>query len=146
MTSGDLTEIGEKGINLSGGQQQRVNIARAAYSRSPVIILDDVLSAVDPHVAKHLLTHLICGFLARPEEGGNTRTRILVSHQLALTVPAADQVIVLGHDFNRGCCVIASGSPNELATVLKPYTDNMVQEGQEFYAMLADIRDRKSVV
>jgi hypothetical protein len=43
---GDQTEIGEKGVNLSGGQQQRINLARAAYSRSDVILMDDPLSAV----------------------------------------------------------------------------------------------------
>ena len=43
----DLTDIGEKGVNLSGGQQQRVSLARAAYSKSDIILLDDPLSAVD---------------------------------------------------------------------------------------------------
>ena len=43
---GDLTEIGEKGVNLSGGQKQRVSLARAAYSKAPIVLLDDPLSAV----------------------------------------------------------------------------------------------------
>lgn len=47
LRDGDLTDIGEKGVNLSGGQQQRVSLARAAYSHSKVIIFDDPLSAVD---------------------------------------------------------------------------------------------------
>ena len=47
LPHGDLTDIGEKGVNLSGGQQQRVSLARAAYSYSDVILLDDPLSAVD---------------------------------------------------------------------------------------------------
>jgi ATP-binding cassette subfamily C (CFTR/MRP) protein 1 len=47
LCDGDMTDIGEKGVNLSGGQQQRVALARAAYSQSDIIILDDPLSAVD---------------------------------------------------------------------------------------------------
>ena len=43
---GDLTEIGEKGVNLSGGQKQRISLARATYSRAAYILLDDPLSAV----------------------------------------------------------------------------------------------------
>ena len=61
LEDGDETQIGEKGVNLSGGQQQRVSLARAAYSDSDVIILDDPLSAVDAPVADHIFHHLICG-------------------------------------------------------------------------------------
>lgn len=50
MPAGDETEIGEKGMNLSGGQKQRVSLARATYSNTDVILLDDPLSAVDSHV------------------------------------------------------------------------------------------------
>jgi ATP-binding cassette subfamily C (CFTR/MRP) protein 1 len=55
-----MTEIGEKGVNLSGGQKQRVSLARAVYyscmhsDRTNVILLDDVLSAVDAHVGQHM--------------------------------------------------------------------------------------------
>ncbi|KAI9357777.1 phosphatidyl serine synthase-domain-containing protein [Pilaira anomala] len=55
---GDSTEVGEKGITLSGGQKQRVAIARAVYSQADIVILDDCLSAVDAHTAKHLHEHL----------------------------------------------------------------------------------------
>lgn len=73
---GDQTEIGEKGINLSGGQKARVSLARAAYSRSDIILLDDPLSAVDAYVGKTILEHcLINGPLA-------AKTRILVTHSL----------------------------------------------------------------
>ena len=45
LAGGDLTEIGEKGINLSGGQKQRVSLARAVYSDADLYLLDDPLSA-----------------------------------------------------------------------------------------------------
>ena len=47
LSAGDATEIGEKGITLSGGQKQRVSLARALYSNSKNVLLDDCLSAVD---------------------------------------------------------------------------------------------------
>ncbi len=51
LGAGDLTEIGERGINLSGGQKHRVALARAAYGRDvDILVLDDPLSAVDAHV------------------------------------------------------------------------------------------------
>ena len=46
LPAGDLTEIGEKGINLSGGQKQRVNLARGVYFNSDILLMDDPLSAV----------------------------------------------------------------------------------------------------
>ncbi|KAI1797261.1 P-loop containing nucleoside triphosphate hydrolase protein [Ganoderma leucocontextum] len=63
LADGDLTEIGEKGINLSGGQKQRVNIARALYYNADVVIFDDPLSAVDAHVGKALFADAIIGAL-----------------------------------------------------------------------------------
>ena len=73
LSAGDLTEIGERGVNLSGGQQQRVNLARACYAPSQIVLLDDVLSAVDAHVGSHIFERCVLGFLA-------SRTRVLVSH------------------------------------------------------------------
>ncbi|KAJ5216416.1 ABC multidrug transporter [Penicillium cinerascens] len=63
LPAGDETEIGERGITLSGGQRQRLNIARAIYFDSPIILLDDPLSAVDAHVGRHLFDRAICGLL-----------------------------------------------------------------------------------
>lgn len=65
LSGGDLTEIGEKGINLSGGQKQRINLSRAVYNNSDIYLLDDPLSAVDAHVGKHIFDEVIgpYGFL-----------------------------------------------------------------------------------
>ncbi|KAJ6893914.1 ABC transporter C family member 2-like isoform X4 [Populus alba x Populus x berolinensis] len=54
LPGGDLTEIGERGVNISGGQKQRVSMARAVYSNSDVYIFDDPLSALDAHVGRQL--------------------------------------------------------------------------------------------
>ena len=59
LQDGDLTEIGERGINLSGGQKARLALACAAYSRASVMLLDDPLSAVDPNVGRTLFTKCI---------------------------------------------------------------------------------------
>ncbi|TFK38318.1 P-loop containing nucleoside triphosphate hydrolase protein, partial [Crucibulum laeve] len=63
LPDGDMTEIGEKGINLSGGQKQRINVARALYYNADVVILDDPLSAVDAHVGNALFRHPLWGYL-----------------------------------------------------------------------------------
>ena len=66
-----------QGINLSGGQKQRICIARAMYSRADVVVLDDPLSALDPHVGAHIFDDGILKFLLK-----RRRTVILVTHQL----------------------------------------------------------------
>lgn len=51
---GDLTEIGQRGLNMSGGQKQRIQLARAVYSDADIYLLDDPFSAVDAHTAATL--------------------------------------------------------------------------------------------
>ncbi|KAI8847682.1 P-loop containing nucleoside triphosphate hydrolase protein [Chytridium lagenaria] len=82
--SGDLTEIGEKGINLSGGQKQRVALARAIYSRAQHLLLDDPLSSVDAPTARRLLMALVA---LKP------RTVVLVTHAMSLVGPVADFLV-----------------------------------------------------
>uniref|UniRef100_A0A4W3JBM4 ATP-binding cassette, sub-family C (CFTR/MRP), member 3 n=1 Tax=Callorhinchus milii TaxID=7868 RepID=A0A4W3JBM4_CALMI len=89
LPGGDNTEIGEKGINLSGGQKQRVSLARALYSDSDVYLLDDPLSAVDAHVAKHIFDQVI-----GPEGALKGKTRVLVTHGVSF-LPQVDHIVVL---------------------------------------------------
>ncbi|KAF7360576.1 Multidrug resistance-associated ABC transporter protein [Mycena venus] len=66
LEDGDEAEIGERGVNLSGGQKARVSLARAVYSRASILLLDDVLSAVDAHTAHHLYHSCLRGDFALP--------------------------------------------------------------------------------
>ena len=78
LTGGDLTEIGEKGVNLSGGQKARISLARAMYCDNDIFILDDPISALDAHVGKNIMHNCIIGYLKE-------KTRILVTHALQYT-------------------------------------------------------------
>ncbi|CCH46371.1 Oligomycin resistance ATP-dependent permease [Wickerhamomyces ciferrii] len=90
FTGGELTEIGERGITLSGGQKARINLARAVYANKDVLLLDDVLSAVDARVGKHIMDNCLVDYL-------HGKTRILATHQLSL-VNDADRIIYLNGD------------------------------------------------
>ena len=96
MEDGDLTDIGERGINLSGGQKARVSVARAAYSDADTIIMDDPLSALDPEVAKQLFSECIISLM----EG---KTRLMVTNQINF-LSSCDSVVALkkGEIFERG--------------------------------------------
>ena len=87
LPAGDRTEIGERGITLSGGQKARINLARAVYADKDIILMDDVLSAVDARVGKHIMNNCIMDLL-------KDKTRVLATHQLSL-IGSADRVIFL---------------------------------------------------
>ena len=59
LPDGDQTEVGERGISLSGGQKARLTLARAVYARADIYLLDDILSAVDQHVGRHLINNIL---------------------------------------------------------------------------------------
>lgn len=86
---GDMTDIGANGINLSGGQKWRLALARALYSRASILVLDDIFSAVDSHVGRHLYEQALTGSLS---EG---RTRILATHHVKLCLDSAAYLVKL---------------------------------------------------
>lgn len=53
--TGDLTEIGARGLNLSGGQKARISLARAVYSNHDIFLMDDPISALDADVRKKVM-------------------------------------------------------------------------------------------
>ena len=93
MTHGDLTMIGDRGVNLSGGQKARVALARAVYADRDIYLLDDPLSAVDASVSEKLMTNCINGIISH-------KSRVLVTHQLHV-LPEADKILIL----NQGSSV-----------------------------------------
>ncbi|KAI4529011.1 P-loop containing nucleoside triphosphate hydrolase protein [Schizophyllum commune Loenen D] len=90
--AGDQTEVGEKGLTLSGGQKARVTLARAVYSNAQILLLDDVLAALDVHTAKWIVDKCFCGDLIKG------RTVLLVTHNVASTRNIANFVVSLGVD------------------------------------------------
>ncbi|KFA47905.1 hypothetical protein S40293_05168 [Stachybotrys chartarum IBT 40293] len=89
LDHGDKTQVGEKGITLSGGQKQRISLARALYSNSAHLLMDDCLSAVDSHTAQWIFSNCIRGPLMKG------RTCILVTHNVQLCVPSSNYVVIL---------------------------------------------------
>ncbi|RXW23865.1 hypothetical protein EST38_g2012 [Candolleomyces aberdarensis] len=102
--AGDQTEVGEKGLTLSGGQKARITLARAVYSPAKILLLDDVLAALDVHTAKWIVDKCFSGDLVKD------RTVILVTHNVALAKPVAGFVVSMGSDGR----ILSQGSISEV--------------------------------
>ena len=130
LDDGDMTEIGERGINLSGGQKQRISVARAAYSDADVFIFDDPLSALDPQVAEHVFENCFLTLL-------KGKTRVLVTNQLQC-LDRCDSIVALG---KRGKVLeqgtysdLMSDSNGEVTRLLKgvaPSRRNLMQDDEQ---------------
>jgi ATP-binding cassette subfamily B protein len=92
------TQLGERGINLSGGQKQRLTLARGLILQSEVILLDDVMSAVDVKTEEQIKKIL----------NENKKTRMLISHRLK-ALQSADRILVL-----KDGSIEAIGTPEQL--------------------------------
>lgn len=101
MVAGDLTEIGQRGINLSGGQKARISLARAVYSDPDIVLLDDPLSALDAVVKKKVFKQVLNGLL-------RDKTRILVTHAVEY-IHLADRIVLM-----KDGMISAIGTPDEL--------------------------------
>ncbi|PIA42824.1 hypothetical protein AQUCO_02000341v1 [Aquilegia coerulea] len=101
FSHGDLTEIGQRGINMSGGQKQRIQLARAVYNDADIYLLDDPFSAVDAHTASTLFNNCVMGALEK-------KTVILVTHQVEF-LAEVDRILVM-----EGGQVTQSGSYQDL--------------------------------
>lgn len=88
LPKGYDTMLEGDGANLSQGQRQLLNIARAAVSKAPILILDEATSSVDTRTEKHI------------EHGMDRlmkdRTTLVIAHRLS-TVRNADAIMVLEH-------------------------------------------------
>ncbi|KAI5825519.1 hypothetical protein K523DRAFT_323377 [Schizophyllum commune Tattone D] len=120
--AGDNTEVGEKGLTLSGGQKARITLARAIYSSTEVLLLDDILAALDVHTAKWIVDKCLVGDLVKG------RTVILVTHNVALTRPIAAYAVALHTDG----CVSSHGTTQEVFA----HEPELVQEEKEEQATI----------
>ena len=103
LPGGDLTQIGERGINLSGGQKQRIAVARAVYSRADIFIIDDTLSALDLRVGRKVLNNVFKEHLGK-------KTRVMITHDLK-NLKEVDRVILM-----KEGCIVEDGDPGEVMT------------------------------
>jgi len=118
LPDGDRTQVGERGISLSGGQKARLTLARAVYARADVYLLDDVLSAVDQHVGRHLIDNVLgpSGLL-----GG--KARILATNSITV-LKEADYIYLLRDEtiLEKGTYQQLMAMRGEIATMIKTST------------------------
>ena len=107
FAKGYETVLGERGVTVSGGQKQRISIARAMMTDSPVLILDDSVSAVDTKTEETIL-----GNLHTTRAG---KTTILIAHRIS-TIEKMDKILFI--DKGR---LVACGSHETLYDTCPDY-------------------------
>ncbi|PVI05770.1 P-loop containing nucleoside triphosphate hydrolase protein [Periconia macrospinosa] len=125
MAEKDATTVGSNGTCLSGGQKMRIALARAIYSKKKTMIMDDVLSSLDPTTEEAVFKSLFSrdGLLKQHE------VTVILSTNAMHRLPEADQIIVLG---SKGT-ITEQGSFAELVTRPGGYLARLyLQSGTEF--------------
>ena len=107
------TQVGPGGLSLSGGERQRVAIARAFVKDAPILLLDEITSALDGE-NESAITEVV-------RELSEGRTVIVVAHRLS-TVRQADEGVFL-EPTQAGARVAQRGTPQELAAVAGPFRE-----------------------
>ncbi|RHY59030.1 hypothetical protein DYB34_010748 [Aphanomyces astaci] len=131
LPKGDLTEIGERGINLSGGQKARISLARAMYqTNADVFLLDDPLSALDVHVANAVFSECMLGLLR-----GKTSLLVLTSHYHLL--PHAHRILVMADG-----AIVGDGSYEQLKTEF-PHLMNLTTQSDGMATTFQDDQGEK---
>ena len=127
LPDGDQTEVGERGISLSGGQKARLTLARAVYARADIYLLDDVLSAVDQHVGRHLIDQVL-----GPKGILKTRTRILATNSLPVLMEA-NYICLLreGRILERGTYEQLMAMKGEISNLIKTASSEESQSEDE---------------
>ncbi|KAJ2503705.1 hypothetical protein GGH96_000045 [Coemansia sp. RSA 1972] len=129
MEKGDLTNVGFGGVNLSGGQKTRLALARALYLKADVYVFDDLLSAVDAHVERHIIENVLVA-------GGiiGSKTRILVTHAEHV-IPLSDKVVTL----TDGKVQVVKQTPVQLAGYSASEKATQSEDADEKAQELAEI-------
>lgn len=113
----EQTLVGEKGIMLSGGQKQRISLARALTDPCRLLILDNVLSAVDYDTERHLLDAIY--------NNQKAESLLIISHRVSV-LEKADQILVMENG-----AIIAQGRHHELINSCDTYRNTWDIQNQD---------------
>ncbi|KAF8953101.1 multidrug resistance-associated ABC transporter [Flammula alnicola] len=109
--------------------QARVTLARAIYSQAKIILLDDILAALDVHTSIWIVNKCLRGDLVKG------RTILLVTHNVALAAPIADFIVSIGLDGG----VQTQGTDVRLALEHDPVLASEIEQGEEITEVPEDI-------
>lgn len=127
LPDGDQTEVGERGISLSGGQKARLTLARAVYARADIYLLDDVLSAVDQHVGRHIIDNVL-----GPKGLLHSKTRILATNSIPVLMEAHFVCLLRdGRVIERGTYEQLMAMKGEIANLIKSTSNEESQSESE---------------